>query len=868
MADSNGLPGLADSAGELLRHGHRTMPSSGTTNCDRQVALPFGVVAREDRLDQGRQLRQKVDGFGPLEHIRSYLGVQPSERPQVFVPVRVGEESNIHHDVGVHWQTMLVAERFHRNLKSLMDLIVERPEDFGLQLVDIEISGIDHQVAVTFHRLEKRPLHFDRLEQTGRFRSKRMPTTRSLVPLHQFSIRRIEIQNSNSVPCGAHVRNFGHQLQMLPPSHERQSLHTGSRNARQFDDRVDERRRKIVDHVPAEVFEDGCSGRTAGPGQSGDHQDVCHERHPTDSGIPRRESPSIHWPPEHSRCRASHLLGGSQVEQPGNRRSCLVLDRSFEKPLRRGWLQHPFDEETVVDESVHVPAQRTVNERNEDSLFDLLDREVFHQVRPDPPVLLRGVENLIVDPSAARSLQQWMIEKEAESATRLEHSCNFGYRLVDILDVLENEAGNDSIEDSIGKGHPMCRCPGSDHPSSALGCDRDLIPCGIDSDHEPSTESCGESGHLSVAATDVEHTVHTLEFCCRQGKNLLDVFRVGSLGESIDPPGSVIFPQTVRSALAHESRLGATVRFMNSSLRFSIWPSPERDWNELEDLAEYADSADWHALWYADHFMPNTGDESIVDGSVHECWSVIAAITAVTSRLRIGSLVSPTTFRHPAILAKTASTIDRIGGGRLILGLGAGWQINEHIAYGVDLLSNRDRVDRFEEAIRIVRSLLDQDRTSFSGEHFTVSDAPCQPRPIQTPLPILVGTGGPRMSRIAAAHADQWNTWGNVAEASTRLAAIRRACEEIGRDPATLHTSVQALFFLVDDPTAAAKIAERAPHDRSIIGNPDRIAESLHEYREAGFDEVIFPDFTLGGSPATRREAYERIASDVIPLAD
>lgn len=306
---------------------------------------------------------------------------------------------------------------------------------------------------------------------------------------------------------------------------------------------------------------------------------------------------------------------------------------------------------------------------------------------------------------------------------------------------------------------------------------------------------------------------------------------------------------------------------MTSHLSISLWPSPERDWDELKSLALYADSAQWHCLWYADHFMPNTGDETIIDGNVHECWSVIAAITAVTSRLRVGSLVSPTTVRHPAVLANTAATIDRLGNGRLVLGIGAGWQINEHRAYGIDLLEAKDRVDRFEEAIQIVRSLLANESTTFDGKHFSITDAPCQPRPIQSPLPILVGTGGPRMSRITATHADEWNTWGNVEGASERLATIRRACESIGRDPATLRTSAQALFFLVDDAATAAKILEKASSDRPmIVGDAHQIAAALASYRDAGFDEIIIPDFTLGPTPTARREMYERFAAEVLPL--
>lgn len=122
------------------------------------------------------------------------------------------------------------------------------------------------------------------------------------------------------------------------------------------------------------------------------------------------------------------------------------------------------------------------------------------------------------------------------------------------------------------------------------------------------------------------------------------------------------------------------------------------------------------------------------------------------------------------------------------------------------------------------------------------------------------------MSRITAAHADEWNTWGNVAEARARLATIRQACESIGRDPSTLRMSVQALIFLVDDPGVAARIAEKAPADRSLIGDAHQIAAACAEYRDAGFDEIIVPDFTLGATPAARRESYERFASDVVSL--
>ncbi len=298
---------------------------------------------------------------------------------------------------------------------------------------------------------------------------------------------------------------------------------------------------------------------------------------------------------------------------------------------------------------------------------------------------------------------------------------------------------------------------------------------------------------------------------------------------------------------------------------FSVWPSPERSWLEVRSLAEFVDDGTWHCFWYADHFMPNTDDGTVSDGDVHEIWSVLSATAAVTRRVRLGSLVSPTTVRHPALLANTAATIDRISDGRLTLGIGAGWQVNEHRAYGIPLLDNRPRVDRFEEAILIVRSFLTEDRTTFHGEHFEIIDAPCRPRPVQDPLPIMVGTGGPRMSRITVTSADQWNTWGNPDIAAAKAAIIDQACERHGRDPRSLHRSVQALFFPTTDQTNTEAILAVAPSDRSIAGTVSALVEAIGRFVEAGFDEIIVPDFTLGNDAGARRENYEMFRSEILP---
>src|SRR5579862_8318872 len=214
--------------------------------------------------------------------------------------------------------------------------------------------------------------------------------------------------------------------------------------------------------------------------------------------------------------------------------------------------------------------------------------------------------------------------------------------------------------------------------------------------------------------------------------------------------------------------------------------------------------------------MPNTGDLTPARGDIYECWALLPALAAVTTRMRIGTLVSPTSVHHPALLAKRAATIDVLSGGRMVLGLGAGWQVNEHHAYGIDLEPPGKRVSRFEEAIQIVRSMLAQDSTTFHGAHYDITDAPCDPKPVQSPLPILVGTRGPRMLRITARYASEWNTWGGPDQAAGRRAALIEACDQVGRDPATMRTSVNAFVGL--------DVATPPPGRAAIFGSARELA--------------------------------------------
>jgi probable F420-dependent oxidoreductase len=298
-------------------------------------------------------------------------------------------------------------------------------------------------------------------------------------------------------------------------------------------------------------------------------------------------------------------------------------------------------------------------------------------------------------------------------------------------------------------------------------------------------------------------------------------------------------------------------------MKFSMWPNPERSPAEVLDLARLADAEGWHGMWFADHYMPNTGDETMQPGDVHECWAILPAIAAVTERIRIGPLVAPTSVHHPAVLANRAATIDHVSNGRMVLGIGAGWQINEHHAYGIELQEPGQRVTRFDEAIQIIRSLLANERTDFHGEYYDITDAPADPKPVQSPLPILVGTGSPRMLRITARHADEWNTWGAPDMAGGALEKLHTACEQVDRDPATIWKSTQALVFMSDNEDVASKVKGGDMGPRSIVGSNEQLVEEIARYAELGFDEVIVPDFTLGSSAGERAANYEQFRTEV-----
>lgn len=295
-------------------------------------------------------------------------------------------------------------------------------------------------------------------------------------------------------------------------------------------------------------------------------------------------------------------------------------------------------------------------------------------------------------------------------------------------------------------------------------------------------------------------------------------------------------------------------------MRFSFWISAQHTWDEIVAFASHAESTGWDGVWVADHFMPN--DDGALDQPMQECFSLLAGLAAVVPRVRLGSLVAGNTYRHPAVLANQAATIDDIADGRFVLGIGAGWQENEHERYGIDLGTVTERIDWFEEACQVIVGLRDTARTTVEGERYQLRDAPMEPK-ARGRLPLLIGASGQRrMAAIVARYADEWNTWSTPELWLEKRVGFDRALDEIGRDPATLHTSTQALLFA--GPDGAQTAADFAAIRPAIGGTAQQLIDQIGGWAEAGLDELIIPSFTLGG-PERAAEVMDLVIEEVAP---
>lgn len=244
------------------------------------------------------------------------------------------------------------------------------------------------------------------------------------------------------------------------------------------------------------------------------------------------------------------------------------------------------------------------------------------------------------------------------------------------------------------------------------------------------------------------------------------------------------------------------------------------EWEWMREAALLVDDLGFDWLVTSDHLVASDSHAPDPDGAVFESWQLVAAWAAITRRIRIGVMVSGVMLRHPALLAKMAITLDHVSGGRAICGIGAGWFAEEAEVYGMAWPAIGERLERLEEAAILCRSLFDEPRTTHHGRHYRLTDAVAAPKPRQRHLPLLIGGGGERRTmRIAARHADIWNTFGSPASIGRKIGLLHRYCAEIGRDPPAITRTVSVMLDA----------------DEEV----DQIRDRLAAYRQAGVDGVV-----------------------------
>jgi F420-dependent oxidoreductase-like protein len=290
-------------------------------------------------------------------------------------------------------------------------------------------------------------------------------------------------------------------------------------------------------------------------------------------------------------------------------------------------------------------------------------------------------------------------------------------------------------------------------------------------------------------------------------------------------------------------------------------PQQGLSYDEIVGLARHAEAAGFEAFFRSDHYGSFPGSD---EHPTTDAWTTLAGVARETTRIRLGTLVSPVTFRHPGSLAKIVATVDEMSGGRVELGVGSGWNEGEHAQLGLPFPGLVNRFDMLEEELEILHGLWrEPDGWSFSGQHWQVHDTLLRPKPVQRPHPpiILGGSGKPRSIRLAARWADEYNIQGvTPAEVPPLAAALARACAEEGRPPGSVVLSAMLGVLVAADESALGSRLERLMgvfglssgdqadwlarrRDRYLMGTPDEVAARVAQYEEAGLQRIMLQDW-------------------------
>ena len=300
------------------------------------------------------------------------------------------------------------------------------------------------------------------------------------------------------------------------------------------------------------------------------------------------------------------------------------------------------------------------------------------------------------------------------------------------------------------------------------------------------------------------------------------------------------------------------------------------EWRELTDMWRFLDrETAFHSVWTFDHFVP-PGVGQPADANCFEGWASLSALAVMTERVRIGCLVTGVTYREPAVLAKMAATVDHASGGRLEFGIGAAWHEGEHRMYGIPFPPVREREDRLEEAVRLIRMLFDADgKVDFEGKHYCLKDAVFVPKCVQSPhAPIMVAGGGEKRTlRTCARYGDAMNVGGTVEVVKKKIAVLEQHCRDAGRDPSEIRRTMPATVIVSENQGLIDRLAGMfgpgmglsAEEAKKVlpIGPAGHVREVVERYADAGISEVIMQ--TQG---PWKREVYERVNKELVdPLS-
>jgi F420-dependent oxidoreductase-like protein len=309
-------------------------------------------------------------------------------------------------------------------------------------------------------------------------------------------------------------------------------------------------------------------------------------------------------------------------------------------------------------------------------------------------------------------------------------------------------------------------------------------------------------------------------------------------------------------------------------IRFGLQVAPQQTTiEELKEVWQEAEALGFDTLWTNDHLLPSVGPSN---ESNLESWTLLAAMATVTKRVQIGAMVTSNTFRHPAVLAKMATTIDHLSHGRLVLGIGAGWFEREHQAYGVAFPSVKDRTKALGEALEVITKLWSTESpVSFKGQYYTLVDAPFMPKPLQKPHPPIMigGIGEKRVLPLVARYAQMWNIPNLEPEkVAGKNKILEQACQKVGRNCAEIERSYLTPLYIKADPSEAKSLLETLAEIRKItvdearksvlVGDPAAIRQQLQTYIDAGVTHFII---NLRRPGLYDREGVRLFAKEVMP---